>query len=408
MSILCLLLCIRVLFCAQAKLPVLLSRENLGRKFSFESQDSKSPSKYSFESQESKSPTKTNSEPDNIEQYKDPTPTNAKEFFDLGNAQADLGDLTSAHRNFEKSISLDPKQPETHFNLGVVNFRLQAFNAACQSFTRALALDPNDADAYWYLGDAESELGDDRGAKESHAEAFYYFGLNSLMIKDFENAFEMFEKAIELVPSHQKAHYQLGLVSMRFGDLKGAQISLNKAAALDMLDSSAHFGLGEAHSKSGNDHQAYESYKKSVELDPDDFKVHCNLGVVKHRLLDLEGARESYVDAIALNPKAVFPQINLAIVNIALGLEKEDTTFFAEAFVNVGVMRLRNEDFEKAYQDFKMATEVAPKYAIAHYYCGVALKEIGDLEGAKKSIAIAVRLEPIYMGAIFEIEKDTE
>jgi Flp pilus assembly protein TadD len=87
-------------------------------------------------------------------------PDHAASWLNMGNASADLDDLTSAETMYRTAIRLDPNLPEAHASLGhILTMRGQLSDAvnACET---AIRLRPDFAQAHWNLAIAVLLSGD--------------------------------------------------------------------------------------------------------------------------------------------------------------------------------------------------------------------------------------------------------
>lgn len=61
----------------------------------------------------------------------------AIEFFQSGNAKSDLQDYAGAILDYNKAISLNPKDSMSYNNRGYANFKLKQKESACLDFSKA-------------------------------------------------------------------------------------------------------------------------------------------------------------------------------------------------------------------------------------------------------------------------------
>jgi protein O-GlcNAc transferase len=69
--------------------------------------------------------------------------SNSIYWYNLGNAQRELGKTKAAHASFTQSIKLDPTDADAHNNLGNIQRELGLLDKAIASYSRALELNPN-------------------------------------------------------------------------------------------------------------------------------------------------------------------------------------------------------------------------------------------------------------------------
>ena len=116
----------------------------------------------------------------------------------LGALLGQTGRKSEAADAMQKSVQLQPIDPETHSNLGNTLTELGRFDEAEASFTQAIALQPNYAEAHYNLGNMLKELG------------------------RLEEAIASYSQAVTLKPNYAEAHGNLGNTLIELGRLEEA------------------------------------------------------------------------------------------------------------------------------------------------------------------------------------------
>lgn len=191
----------------------------------------------------------------------------------------------------EKTLELEPNNPEALNNLGNAQQQQGDLNAAIASYNKTLELKPNFPDAHFNLGVALQKQGDLKGA-----------------INSFNRTFELKPTFPNLQINLIDAYYNLGFSLHKHGDLLGAIKSYKKALELRPNYLDALLNLGVAFQELGDLNAAITSYKKALELNPDFTDVLNNLGVALQEKGELRAAVNSYTKALALNPN--YPDAN--------------------------------------------------------------------------------------------------
>ncbi|MGO8968404.1 MAG: protein kinase domain-containing protein [Myxococcaceae bacterium] len=151
--------------------------------------------------------------------------------------------------------------------------------------------------------------------------------------KGFAEAWEHFEKAIELDPRHALALGGLGAVSClrfvgssRLEDLERAVQLLEEANALDPGLAEAHYWLCYAYVRQKRFAEAAAEGRLASEMDPDNDMAHYMLaasymvgGFEEHRWELFARAIPVYVRAIELNPSSIAPHFGLGAIYLLLG-----------------------------------------------------------------------------------------
>jgi tetratricopeptide (TPR) repeat protein len=118
------------------------------------------------------------------------------------------------------------------------------YDQAEELYRRAIHLDPSLAIAYTNLGNIRFRRGDDIGAER------------------------LYRRAIEVDPRQPEAHYNLGYVMLERGDARDAAAHFERALESDPRFADAHFNLAMAWERLGERSRARPHWKKYLELEP--------------------------------------------------------------------------------------------------------------------------------------------
>jgi tetratricopeptide (TPR) repeat protein len=153
-------------------------------------------------------------------------------------------------------VSLDPPEPRgstARYDLGIAQARLGQFGPAETSFADALRLDPGFAAAAANLVETALDAGDVAGARRAADQfvamapaslrARYSRGLVALKQSDFNTARADFAMVTAASPEYALAHYDLAVTEIRAGDYASAQTELQAALALTPGYARARFAL---------------------------------------------------------------------------------------------------------------------------------------------------------------------
>jgi DNA-binding transcriptional MerR regulator len=120
----------------------------------------------------------------------------------------------------------------------------QTYDQAEELYSRAIRLDPSLAIAYTNLGNIRFRRGDEAGAVD------------------------LYRKAIEVDPRQPEAHYNLGYVMLERGDARAATAYFEQALLGDPRFADAHFNLAMAWEQLGERGRARPHWRKYLELEP--------------------------------------------------------------------------------------------------------------------------------------------
>jgi len=166
------------------------------------------------------------------------------------------GDWKTSAAEFTRAVSLGPPEPRgstARYDLGLAQAHLGEFAAAEASFDAALQRDPGFAAAAANAVDVALQGGDVAGARRdadrfvaiapTSLRARYSRGLVALAQNDLVTARADFAALTAASPSYALAHYDLAVVDVRAGDYAAAQTELQSALALSPGYARARFAL---------------------------------------------------------------------------------------------------------------------------------------------------------------------
>ncbi|MEW6355721.1 MAG: tetratricopeptide repeat protein [Planctomycetota bacterium] len=188
------------------------------------------------------------------------------------------------------------------------------------------------------------------------------------MSGNYDEAYGLCERAVELRPKDAEAHCNLGVALGRKGDNEGAIAEFREAIRLDQNYAKAHYDLGLALGQKRDTEGEIAQYREVIRLKPDYAEAHYNLGVSLAEKGDMEGETAAYREAIRLKPD------------------------YAEAHSNLGVVLREEGDVEGAIAAYRRAIRIKPDLAEAHYNLGAALFQAGRYEDGIASYEKAIRL----------------
>lgn len=239
----------------------------------------------------------------------------AWDAYDKGGEDYDSGDYKSAIKNYNNAISLRPSLKDVYYNRGIAKQVLKDFKEAIEDFDKAIEINAsNIIDAYT------------QRAKIKHQ-----------VLKDKAGALEDFNKAIELSPKDDNLYF-------------------SRAIVLD-------------------DYDAIQDLNKAIELNPSTAKYYWARGLRRHKNKDFEGGQKDILKYIELTPT------------------DEDITK-AEAYSIMGSMRIGIKDYRGSLQELNKAIELDPFHVEAYSDRGFAKYFLKEYEGAIKDFDKAIELKP--------------
>lgn len=254
--------------------------------------------------------------------------------------------LPQSAADFQKSLSVNPKQPFAHKMLGIVQGAMGHFEPAIQSFAAALALDAKDPEVYFnranfrfQAGQTQEALGDldtaiklrgsylearsnranlliqladfARAEKDldylvtkvtNNPDIWVALGLAKHKVGKQREAMQCNDRALKLVPNHPDALLNSSSATYDQGEYPAALDWAEKTVAATPTRAEAHYAKAQALMAMSRFEEAVTSYSKAIELNPNYAEAWMGRGLTKARLRDLDGAVVDYDRAVALRP----------------------------------------------------------------------------------------------------------
>jgi Flp pilus assembly protein TadD len=169
-------------------------------------------------------------------------PGHVKALNNLGVLYDALGRHQAAVEQFQAAQRLEPESVEVLTNLGAGLGAVGRFDEAEATLRRAQRLAPNSAEVraslgmvYFHRGlyaEAETELKWACASDEEHGQAHYYRGEALNRMGRYDDAFEVLQRAAELLPDDPRVFYTLGRLCDRRHEPAEAAAMYRRARAL--------------------------------------------------------------------------------------------------------------------------------------------------------------------------------
>lgn len=269
-------------------------------------------------------------------------PRDFRWIYLLAKLDQQQGDAEQAIRGFKTVSSLRPDFVAAPVNLGNIYLELNRLDDAQSSFANALAIDKNSAAADYGLGQVAL-------AKRNYAEAVNYF-----------------QKALELAPAANRIHYSLAMAYRGLGNSEqtkshlaqqgtvGVRVADPLIDGLQELVSGArvHLVRGRMALEAKRYAEAVEEFRRAVAAIPDSVAAHINLGAALTQTGDLPGAMDQFEATLRLDPNNVTAHYNLAVL-LANENKHEQAIAHLQVVTNInpedtGARLLLAQELEKA------------------------------------------------------------
>jgi len=188
------------------------------------------------------------------------------------------------------------------------------------------------------------------------------------------------------------------------------------ASALDKRSSSAfsHYIMAVMHDDQGQIDPAIDEYKKALKADPQNSVIHLNLAVCFLKKDNFPEALKELNLVIKLDPEAVEPHAILALIystqnqpepaakeyEFALKNASKLQPKNIEIYKSLGVIYLRQRNFEAAGNIYRLILDLSPGDAEAYFYLANIQYELNKKDEAVKGLKKAIELRPDYPEAL--------
>ena len=210
----------------------------------------------------------------------------------------------------------------------------------------------------------------------NNPEALYQLGLKAFNSKNFKQAINYFNKAIQVDP--QQPHYwlALGLITQAQGKFDEAIGYLCKALELNPNFASAYNQLGTLYQIKGSLDEAAANFRLALKCLPDFPQAWNNLGSVLNLQGNIDGATAAFGEAVRLKPDYVL------------------------AYNNLGSAYQSQARMEEAEGCYRKSIELQPNDIYAHFGLGHALIVQWKMEEAEKVLRRMLVLDPDNIQAL--------
>ena len=318
-------------------------------------------------------------------------PTHPDAYNNLGVLLQREGDYQGALLNYKKVTDFDDSYFQTHDNIGILLQVQGDYESAIKSHQRAIEIKPDYLEAYNNLGIAYQKVGKREKALSCYKKAlainssdpriYNNIGLIFQAESDIEKAKVNFETAIKLNPNFFEALNNLGYLFNEINNHESARLYLEKAISINPIYAEAYNNLGNSLTNLTRFDAAIDAFKKAIELRQDYTKAMNNLGNVFKDKGKLTEAINQYKNALRIDPK------------------------FVEVFSNLGVALKDQGNYDAAIENFEKAISLDPKFAKAMNNIGNAYMDIGKIDEALTNYKKAIEIDPNFAEAYHNLSK---
>ena len=230
--------------------------------------------------------------------------------------------------------------------------------------------------------------------------AHYYLGLSLIGNRQYVEAIEILEIALDLDPSHLQSLVAIGNAFLKKGNLSEARAAYTRALQTRPAYPPALDGLGRSYEAQSDEERAIEHFEEAILSNKGYAPAYTHLGDLYMRQGDLEEAVQLLEEAIEIR-RDYAPGLNrLALAYGRLGLHNEGVATIQEAIeleplnpvhlITLGRLQLNQGFVTGAERSFRKALELDPDMPEGRAGLGAVAYRRGEFEEALVDIDAAL------------------
>lgn len=266
------------------------------------------------------------------------------------------------------------------------------YRAAADVCSRVIHIYPDSYDAFFKRGNSQSRIGDLNGAIESYSkavrlrpgsfQAHHQLAAALTRANRLDEAMREYNIALKINPANAKARKDLLSVLQNKG---------TKAAGSHTGSAYAYFERGNTQAKSGDAEGAAQSYYQAIRIQPDLADAHFNLAAVLLRLKRVDEGIKEYSKALELDPGNKHTKKNLA-----------------STLQYKGNMQAKSGDIEGALKSYAEAIRLQPDSDVAHYNRAALLAHFKKFDDAIGEYKKTLEINPNHEKAAKNLKRVQE
>ncbi|ORZ20242.1 hypothetical protein BCR42DRAFT_408316 [Absidia repens] len=186
-------------------------------------------------------------------------------------------DIASAFKEFEDAIAINPSDPDAYYHRGQIHYISNNFEAAAKDYSESIKLDDTFLYAHVQLGVVQYKMGSVSSSMSTFkntlkqfpesADVHNYYGELLADQQKFDEAVDMFTKAIELDPKNPLPYINKAMLKFQLkGEAEEAISLCKKALEADPACDAAVASLGQLYLERGEPIEALKCYELAIDL----------------------------------------------------------------------------------------------------------------------------------------------
>ena len=196
------------------------------------------------------------------------------------------------------------------FNLAITNHRNKNYQDAKNYYNKAIDINPK------------------------HTNSYYNLGLLLHEIKNYKEAIGCFEKTLETEPGFKNANNVLGIIYYKLGENLKAITCYENEIQINPLNIEAYNNLGIVFYNLGEIQKARNFYEKAIQIKPDFKRAHNNLGLLFYDMKETEKAINCFEKVLIIDPKNKEINYNLGRIYQGIGNQMRAVENYQKTLIN--------------------------------------------------------------------------
>ncbi len=338
------------------------------------------------------------------------------------------GLVEPAKQSYANAIALYESEFAWHYLLAYLYHIQGEFEAAIRQYHDAVRVEARYLPAWVHLGQAQLEIDDVNGARESFESAISLSetstpalsGLASVESRqrNFDRSIELIRRAIASEPEAKQLHYQLAMAYRQAGQREKAreQLALQGPRRPSLTDpvlgrmqslnqtSQVFLSRGVEAYRRGDYLEAASQYKKALEASPDDPSTYLSISWVLE-LADRPEEAVPYLDrALELDPDLAMAHFNKGAMLESRGRDEEALEHYRAAVEQepeslpprqlLANTLMRTGNYEEAAKYYAQIITASPDDTLTRYRGAIAMLIVGRCEDAADQLEQALEAMP--------------
>lgn len=319
-------------------------------------------------------------------------------------------DFQNARQHLQKALELDKKDAENYLVLGDMFKAEKKYETAAGWYNEGLRENPGKADLYnrllplneqpAYFEKYQHEIDELLNKIFKLSPEIYYTALNNAGFVyqkngNFEKAEQYYHQALSFKPERILAWINLGYSFLEKNDLDESEKSFKNAINIDENSFDGYWGMAAVNRRKENWSAVIENLKRCEKQREAWLPfIYNDFGTAYEKLEDLKNAEKYYLLALEHDPEKLLglnalygitdknpdSDQNISLLKKIRKIKGPDyeSNFWHES----GVIYFKNEQYDKAVENFKKSTELTPNDPVRLEYLGLAYEKSGDFENA--------------------------